>query len=293
MNQLDTIASKSLGDSTSYAIYADAVDSTLLNPMPRALARGDHDIIVSQKGYDVWHCYEATYLNQNGVPIAGVLKIIVPHSSDYIVESKSLKLYLNTYDMVKFNSMYEYAQSVESDLSKALKCNVQVTFFTYGAYKTYDIISSYCIEETPTIGLHVDAYSGNYSIPKSNAVIKGLPDIHQIYIPALRSRCRHTKQKDSGAVCITLLTSAAVNKDDIMRYVYSLREVNEFHEFCAEKIYSELKRAYGGSVAVHCFYVRRGGIDISPCRFDDFSEDGDIFAEFGSDEILVRGFSGQ
>lgn len=293
MNQLDQIASKSLGDSTSYAIYSDAVDSTLLNPMPRKLARGDHNIIISEQGADVWHCYEATYLSPNGAPVAGVLKIVVPHSSEYIVESKSLKLYLNTYDMVEFDSSYEYSQSVEFDLSKLLKCDVQVTFFEYYEFESDTIVSKHHIHETKPKNMSVDVYDGTFTIPPATTVNDSSPTTHNIYIPALRSRCRHTKQKDSGAVNIIVRTCSEVNVDDIMKYVYSLREVNEFHEFCAEKIYTEVKKAFGGSVAVHCFYVRRGGIDISPCRYDDFGFDNPVFESFTSPDVLIKGFNGQ
>ena len=121
MSTIDEIAKKSLGDSTSYAVYTDSVDRTLLNPMPRELARGDHDIIVSVGGYDVWHCYEATYLDKSGVPQSGVLKIIVPHDSKFIVESKSLKLYLNTYDMMKIDEPKQYEMMIADDLSYILR----------------------------------------------------------------------------------------------------------------------------------------------------------------------------
>jgi len=293
MNNLNDIASKSLGDSTSYAVYTDKVDATLLNPMPRELARGDHDIITSGNGCDVWHCYEATFLGATGIPQAGVLKIIVPHDSEFIVESKSLKLYLNTYDMVKFDKSTDYATSVERDISSLLNCQVTATFFEYSEFENDTIVSRYDIHETVTNSMSVDSYDGEFSIPPATAVIKGIPITHNIYMPTLRSRCRHTKQKDSGAVSIIIRTGVAVDVTSIMKYVYSLREVNEFHEFCAEKIYTEVKKAYGGDVAVHCFYVRRGGIDISPCRYDDFGYDTPVFSGFGNSNVLIKGFQGQ
>lgn len=293
MNQLDQIASKSLGDSTSYAVYSDKVDASLLNPMPRELARGQHEIMTSEQGCDVWHCYEATYLNRDGVPQAGVLKIIVPHDSKYIIESKSLKLYLNTYDMVAFESHLHYESSIQKDLSRALETQLAVTFFEYSKFRRDTIVQQYDIHETVTSGIKVNSYDGTYNIPRATAVIKGLPVTHSIYMPTLRSRCRHTKQKDSGAVSIIIKTGACVNVSDVMKYVYSLREVNEFHEFCAEKIYTEVKKAYGGLVSVHCFYARRGGIDISPCRYDDFGDNSPVFKEFSHPGVLVKGFDGQ
>lgn len=294
MSDMNDIAKKSLGDSTSYAVYSDSVDKSLLNPMPRDLARGEHDIMISAHGYDVWHCYEATFLGDDGVPMSGVLKIVVPHTSRFIIESKSLKLYLNTYDMVKFDNPVTYQDMIRDDLREALRdTRIDVTFFSYNEFESDTITSRYDLHETVTKNLKVDSYDGNYSIKESNTFIKGFPITHNIYLTSLRSRCRHTKQKDSGAVSITITSNRLVNTSDVIKYVYSLREVNEFHEFCAEKIYTELKKAYHGLISVHCFYVRRGGIDISPCRFDVFGYDTPVYEEFGNSNVLIKGFDGQ
>ena len=96
MNNLNDIASKSLGSSASYAVYTDKHDASLLNPMPRNLARDGWAIKGDEfVGYDTWHCHESTFLLNNGLPIAGTLKIVCPADSEFMVESKSAKLYLN------------------------------------------------------------------------------------------------------------------------------------------------------------------------------------------------------
>ena len=94
-SNMSEVAAKTLGSANSYAVYTDTFDPSQLNPMPRALARGDWNIKGDEfVGYDTWHCHEATFLLNNGLPIAGTLKIICPADSEFMVESKSFKLYI-------------------------------------------------------------------------------------------------------------------------------------------------------------------------------------------------------
>lgn len=269
MTNLNDIASKSLGDSTSYAIYTDTVDKTLLNPMPRLLARQEHKIIDSPHGFDIWHAWESTFINKaNGMPVSGVLKIKVPSSSEFIVESKSLKLYLNTFDMCKLSGVEEYEKIVQTDLSELLQCDVECKLHVGDLNPS--LFNSFLISSTATnldtLNIVVDSYNGDYEIPRGE--LTETSEYHSLYTPSLRSRCRHTKQKDSGCVLISLHSKSKVSYEEIYKFIISLREVNEFHEFCAEKIYTAIKKAYECELAVYCFYVRRGGIDISPCRYD-------------------------
>ena len=102
MSELSKIASKTLGDSTSYAIYTDKYDPSLLNPMPRELGRKDWNIDKTKfRGYDVWNCHEASFLTNTGLPVAGTLKFCYSSDSEMMVESKSRKLFLNSFDMCK------------------------------------------------------------------------------------------------------------------------------------------------------------------------------------------------
>ena len=134
---IEQIASTHLGQSGSYAVYTTEVDPTLLVALPRQLARQEAGINMSttnMSGVDVWHCHEMTCLLNSGLPIAGTLKIVYPSSSKYMVESKSLKLYTNTFDQAKMGETIEEAiQSMElqvkQDLSLLLETHdVQVTF---------------------------------------------------------------------------------------------------------------------------------------------------------------------
>ena len=290
---LNDIASKSLGSSASYAVYTDRFDPSLLNPMPRKLARDGWNIKGDEfVGYDTWHCHEATFLLNSGAPIAGTLKYTYSSDSKYMVESKSAKLYLNTFDMCKMgqsldSAIQNYELQVKTDLEKALETSVDVKFFKSGdeineifpmtgyidlqSFLDKDLesieITDYNAEKNHLVFESVN-YSGfGYSVKDDKALYA-----NKFFTNALRSRCRHTKQKDTGAAYISINTLGCVVKpESIYKQVVSLREVNEFHEFCAEKLYTEIMKCPEvDSCAVTLLYSRRGSLDINPCRATSF-----------------------
>jgi 7-cyano-7-deazaguanine reductase len=288
-NNLNDIASKTLGSSASYAVYTDRHDASLLNPMPRKLAREGWGIKGDEfVGYDTWHCHEATFLLNNGAPIAGTLKYVYPSDSKYMVESKSAKLYLNTFDMCKMgqnvdSAIYNYEQQVKSDLEKVLETNVEVKFFRssedengifpmagYIDLQTFlgNSIENLEITDYSAAENHLKFEKANYSgfgySVKDNKALYA----NRFFTNALRSRCRHTKQKDTGAAYISINTlDSVVCPVSIFKQVVSLREVNEFHEFCAEKLYTEIMKCPEvDSCCVTLLYSRRGSLDINPTR---------------------------
>jgi 7-cyano-7-deazaguanine reductase len=288
-NNLNDIASKSLGSSASYAVYTDRHDASLLNPMPRKLAREGWNIKGDEfVGYDAWHCHEATFLLNNGAPIAGTLKYVYPSDSKYMVESKSAKLYLNTFDMCKMgqnidSAIFNYEQQVKSDLEKVLETNVEVKFFKSGEDENgifpmagYIDLQTFLGDDIENIEItdynaaenHLKFEKANYSgfgySVKDNKALYA----NKFFTNALRSRCRHTKQKDTGAAYISINTlDSVVCPVSILKQVISLREVNEFHEFCAEKLYTEIMKCPEvDSCCVTLLYSRRGSLDINPTR---------------------------
>ena len=120
---LTDIAAKTLGTANSYAVYTTQFDASLLNPMPRSEGRKDWGIKGDEfHGWDVWHCHEATFLIDSGAPVAGTLKIKYSSDSKYMVESKSAKLYINSFDMCKMGATVEkaisaYEKQIADDLS--------------------------------------------------------------------------------------------------------------------------------------------------------------------------------
>lgn len=277
------IASKTLGSSASYAIYTEQFDPSLLNPMPRDLARKDHGITGSEfVGFDTWHCHESTFLLNNGYPIAGTLKYTYKADSEFMVESKSAKLYLNSFDMCKMgNTIKEaivaYEAQVKKDLEEALKTPVNVCFFPSGSdvdahdvfedeyqdlyWELYDSADTISITDYSAQEDHLKFFKLH---PEDNEAVTS-----RWFTNALRSRCRHTKQKDTGAAYILIKTKdgVAVDPESLFKQIVSLREVNEFHEFCAEKLFTTImKHPEVTDCCVTLLYSRRGSLDINPVR---------------------------
>ena len=278
-SNMSEAAAKSLGSANSYAVYTDTFDPNQLNPMPRILARQDWGIKGDEfVGYDTWHCHEATFLLSNGLPIAGTLKIVCPADSEFMVESKSFKLYLNTFDMCKMGdtiveAVENYENQVKKDISACIGKEVEVSFFREGEqlmfegdpgedyYDLFRLIGNKKLE-----ALEINDYSGKENhftiIPAETS------DDISVMTGILRSRCRHTKQKDTGAAYFHITTrKGRVDLEALLKEVIALREVNEFHEFCSEKLFTAItKHPDVEDCVVMLLYARRGSLDINPVR---------------------------
>lgn len=289
-NAINDIAAKHLGQSGSYAVYTDKFDPSLLVPMPRNLAREDWGIKGDEFiGCDVWHCYESTFLTNNGLPVAGTLKVIYDSSSECMVESKSIKLYLNSFDMCKMGeTVYEatknYESQVQKDLFELLKVTVQVCFFPNESETDYRLVQNpaigYKVLESEVENINDIVFTDYLAQEKHFKVIpSGKDNVYKLTTNILRSRCRHTKQKDSGTAFFHIETkNAEVDLVSLLKEIVSLREVNEFHEFCCEKLFVELKsHPEITNVCVMLLYSRRGSWDINPIRATSMDLIPDVF----------------
>jgi 7-cyano-7-deazaguanine reductase len=281
---INDIAAKSLGSDNSYAVYTDTFDPSLLVPMPRHLAREEYNITGKEfTGFDVWHCHESTFLLNNGIPVAGTLKIVYPADSEYMVESKSIKLYLNTFDMCKMGftidgAVINYENQISKDLSSALKTSVRVYFHKNNAdeksvnpVKGYEDIYKYLNDKIYYM-TDID-YIGDktYNITTKNNTPNSINHSYPVKLSTnvLRSRCRHTKQKDTGSAYIYFAVKPGykINVENVLRQILQLREKNEFHEFCAEVLFTKFVGQEGiEDVMVSLLYARRGSLDINPVR---------------------------
>lgn len=286
---INDFASKSLGSENSYAVYTDKYDPSLLVAMPRNLARQDWGI-EQVLGIDIWHCYEATFLLNNGFPVSGILKFIYSSTSEYMVESKSMKLYLNTYDMCKLgNTVLEasnnYCDLIRLHLSQCLSLlpsDVKVGFFlpeqsiAFNEYNNEDFIDLNRLVPIEKLDPVTDYKSNSThlrTIPCTTPLgVSGSHNERLYKSHVLRSRCRHTKQKDTGSMFVTIHTvpDVEVDPESLLRQIVSLREQNEFHEFCCEKLYTEIM-SLGGVIGckIALLYTRRGSLDINPIRVSD------------------------
>jgi 7-cyano-7-deazaguanine reductase len=277
---LNDIASKTLGSSASYAVYTEQFDPTLLNPMPRVLARENWGITGDEFiGFDTWHCHEATFLLDNGYPVAGTIKYVYPADSEFMVESKSAKLYMNSFDMCKMGktlreAISNYEKQIEKDLTNVIGKPVKVKFFESGVtglfpMNNYQDLSDELGARAQDIAItdyasqqdHLEFYKIH---PEDTARVDD-----KWFTNALRSRCRHTKQKDTGSAYIHIITKNGmrVRPESLFKQIVSLREVNEFHEFCAEKLFNSIMaHDEVTDCVVTLLYSRRGSLDINPSR---------------------------
>ena len=274
------IASKTLGSSASYAVYTEQFDPTLLNPMPRVLARQDHGITGEEfVGYDTWHCHEATFLLDNGYPIAGTIKYTYPSNSEFMVESKSAKLYMNSFDMCKMGktvkeAITNYEQQITKDLTAVIGKDVSVKFYPSGSdNKGLFPFIDYKDLYWELIDTASDIEITDYASKENHLKFIKLEDNERAsckyFTNALRSRCRHTKQKDTGAAYINIITKGGylIDPASLFKQIVSLREVNEFHEFCAEKLFNSImEHSEVEDCCVSLLYSRRGSLDINPTR---------------------------
>lgn len=274
------------GDGSAVKPYQtpDAIDPSLLVAVPRHLNRADYNIVEDNLpfiGFDVWNCYEVSALTTNGYPVSGVLKIKYPANSTSIVESKSLKLFLNSFNMHrladKVEDVIEHIEHlVETHLGELLDCAVSVKFFdrTTSQNKKNYLDENYNKMEDCILleGVEFNDFNEN---PGLLEVWTGTDTggEQRLRTSALRSNCQITNQPDWGDVFIFVKGPVHLNPRSVLQYIVSMRNESHFHEEIVECVF---KRLYdllprGTDMAVCALYTRRGGIDINPVRATSFS----------------------
>ena len=233
------------------------------------------------EGYDVWHCYEFSTLLNNGIPVTRVLKLKYSSNSEYIVESKSLKLYLNSYNMSRFGDSIDECLSIcksniERDLSIKLCVPVEAEFLFNP--RRAELFSNYrnILDFVQSCDTEISDFKENPSVltVKKSNIIKE----HFLTFDSLRSNCRVTHQPDFGDVFIYYKSKNFIDYASLLKYLVSFRNEYHFHEECCEMIYKRLWDLLNenDSLLVCTLYTRRGGIDISPIRYSKGFIDEDI-----------------
>lgn len=271
--------SKHLGQTSQ---YKSNYDPDLLVREPRSNNREYLNIFDDDLpfvGSDTWNAYECSFLLNNGRPVTGVVKCVYSCSSKYIVESKSIKLYFNSFNMTKMaaekNKAIKAFEDISSrDLSELLGTNVQVKF--QDGDRVNSKISSpdkeWDIENYLNVDLLDDHKDFTYTqYTEDPSLLEGIDrkrDLEQkFYSGLLKSNCRVTSQPDWGDVFIYIKSKIAIDAHSIKNYVVSYRDECHFHEEICECFYKRLKDAFDPSeLLVMCLYARRGGIDINPVR---------------------------
>ena len=268
------IASKHLG-TVGGAGYKDTYAPELLVKIPRKLNREGYGLTGDEfVGVDTWNAYEVSAITSKGQPVAGMLKIVCPSNSENHVESKSIKLYLNSFNMTQIGDNAADCISgiearVKRDLDELLETNTIVSFYA-SEFETEPLSFS---NNYLDLGDVTDLDKIDFTAFKSDASqlteaesIDGENEI-KLRSNLLRSNCRVTNQPDWGDVFIYMKGNKLPAADSLAKYIVSHRTVSHFHEEICEMIFSHLTdRFEPEQLMVSCLYTRRGGLDINPIR---------------------------
>ena len=264
MNYQDnSLKSLKLGQKTE---YASQYDRTLLQPVPRALNRDGLGITQNQPftiGADIWTAYEISWLNEKGLPQVAIADIYLDYQSQNLIESKSFKLYLNSFNQSKFANSNAVQQTMQRDLSECAQGDVKVRLNPVDVYDSQKIdhLQGDCIDEQD---IEITSYEFNADWLKdcvSDEIVE-----EKLISHLLKSNCLITNQPDWGTLHIHYI-GKKINHEKLLRYVVSFRQHNEFHEQCVERIFCDLMYyAKPEKLTVYARYTRRGGLDINPFR---------------------------
>lgn len=264
MNYQDkSLSALKLGQNTEYKSQYDA---SLLQAVPRRLNREGLRIVEQQpfnQGADVWTCYELSWLNSNGLPQVAIADVEIDFKSENLIESKSFKLYLNSFNQTKFASIEEVEQTLTRDLRKCASGQVSVKIHKLADYTNQPIVnfSGECIDEQE---IQIKSYI--FSNQHLENVAEDEIVEETLVSHLLKSNCLITSQPDWGSVQIHYV-GKRLNREKLLRYLVSFREHNEFHEQCVERIFTDLMQfAKPEKLTVYARYTRRGGLDINPFR---------------------------
>ncbi|QCU91053.1 NADPH-dependent 7-cyano-7-deazaguanine reductase QueF [Thiomicrorhabdus sediminis] len=259
-----------LGKTTPYCAEYDA---SLLFPIARKEKRdelGIDELNLPFTGLDIWTGYEISWLNAKGKPVVRIAEFAFQADSPNLVESKSFKLYLNSFNGSRFAGEAEVIQLMEKDLSEASGGPVVIDFKPLHGHEL--LFGDLPGENIDELDITVDAYQVDASLLKtlSNKVEQETINSH-----LLKSNCLVTAQPDWGSVVIRY-SGQEIEVESLLKYLISFREHNEFHEQCVERIFMDIsKHCQPTQLTVYARYVRRGGLDINPYR-SNFEDEFDI-----------------
>ncbi len=251
--------------------YADQYDASLLFPIPRAAKRAEIGITGAPPflGADLWTAFELSWLNERGKPQVALAHITVPCETPNIVESKSFKLYLNSFNNTRFASAQDVQARIRADISEAawrgaghagtvgVKLLLPEQFDREPVHEldglNLDRLDIECTQYQPA----PERLSANFDeAPVSEVLVSHL----------LKSNCLVTGQPDWGSVRIAY-SGPQIDQEGLLQYIVSFRNHNEFHEQCVERIFMDLwTRCRPVKLEVYARYTRRGGLDINPWR---------------------------
>lgn len=248
------------------ATYKSEYDASLLFPIARQGKRNELGLSSGTLpffGIDIWNAYEVSWLNLRGKPQIAVVSFTIPADSPNIVESKSFKLYLNSFNQTRLAGVDALLELLRADLSAATGAPVQVAPTLpedFGKLKMGELEGMLL----DRLDIEVDSYSPDTALLKS---ARGEAPIEEVLVShLLKSNCLVTGQPDWGSVQIRYV-GPAIDQEGLLKYLIGYRNHNEFHEQCVERIFMDvLRQCQPQKLAVYARFTRRGGLDINPWR---------------------------
>ena len=236
----------------------------LLQPISRAENR--HILEISDAwpfhGEDIWNAYELTWLDGKGKPSVATAELRVPANSPNIIESKSMKLYLNSHAMTAYTDREEIRAVISDDLSESAGAPVTVRLISLSDASALRNLPGVCIDHSKVTCESTDVDPGLLVCTADDAVNE------ELHSHLLRCLCPVTDQPDMGSLLVRY-KGRPIGRDALLRYIVSYRNHNDFHESCVERIFLDIKRqCEPDALTVYARYNRRGGIDINPFRSD-------------------------
>ncbi len=279
-----TLPNHILGQNISFEYYQQPYNINILVPIPRANKRAElsaqsntsniNNSTVHFMGLDIWNSYEFSWLNNKGKPQIAIVQFIFDANTPHIIESKSFKLYLNTFNQTKFDDEQNIKAILQRDLMQVSGGSVQVhiilahdfdSYFKYGFKK----IQGLCLDR---LDIDIDCYDKpnkiflTTNIDEINNDNNKIPVEEILYSNLLKSNCLVTGQPDWASIYINY-SGIAINQEGLLKYLISFRNHQEFHEQCVERIFTDImQQCKPIKLCVYAQYTRRGGLDINPFR---------------------------
>ena len=251
--------------------YVDHYDASLLFPLPRADKRAELGLGEAMPffGADIWTAYELSWLNARGKPQLALAHITVPCESPNIIESKSFKLYLNSFNNTVFADEQAVVACLREDLAQALWRGASAPGSVGVRLLGPEWFDREPVHELDGLSLdRMDVECRRYMpAPDLLSVLPGDAPVSEVLVSnLLKSNCLVTGQPDWGSVQISY-TGDAIAQEGLLQYLVSFRNHNEFHEQCVERIFMDIwTRCKPLKLTVYARYTRRGGLDINPFR---------------------------
>ena len=259
-----------LGKATA---YIDQYDASLLFPILRAPKREEIGIaggmVLPFLGADMWTAFELSWLTPRGKPQVAIARVVVPCETHNIIESKSFKLYLNSFNNTRFASIDDVAARLRADISEAVwrgaavSASIGISLLGPDLFDREPVheLDGLCLDR---LDIDCDRYTPAPDLLK--AALDEQPVTEVLTSNLLKSNCLVTGQPDWGDVQISY-SGPQIEQGGLLQYLVSFRNHNEFHEQCVERIFMDIwTRCRPTRLAVYARYTRRGGLDINPFR---------------------------